>query len=182
MAAGAPVNYNSIENIPPPVQNVGLPTADEVLAAVEFSGQLKRRRIEGIQIPAVRIVESEIEALTFGGGAVAPAWFNPIQAQLNLMQNQLNNIQLKMDAASHNNMSRLRNSKVMDGLHFGTIRSEMVGPNLNGVPPHFPINLEALNILMLAQLNQMEIFYGVQFEGANVVARRQAFATFIGCF
>ena len=120
---------------------------------------------------------------------MAPIWLHPIlaqlnvmQNQLNVMQNQLNNVQLKIDAASHNNMSRLRNSKVMDGLHFGTIRSEMIGPNLNGVSPLFPINLEALNNLMLAQLNQLEIFYGVQFVGANVITRRQAFATFIGCF
>jgi len=120
---------------------------------------------------------------------VAPAWFAPVQLQLNNIQAQLNNMQtqqnnnlLKLNALAHNYVSRLRNSKVMDDLQFGVIRSEAIGPNLNEVPPFFPLNQAALYNLTLAQLDQLEDFYAADFVGPNVSTRRQAFATFIGRF
>ena len=55
--------YNAIENIPPAVLNVGNPTANEVITAMNFSILLESRRTAGLDVDDHRIVDADVETL-----------------------------------------------------------------------------------------------------------------------
>ena len=102
-----------------------------------------------------------------------------INAQTVVLNAAINAQTVAFNAALGNERAFRRNiarQNIMDDLE--PIRS-VVNPNVGNIHEYFPATVVDANALTNVQLNAMQAFYGTNFAGDNVAARRNNFLRFV---